>query len=263
MKIGLYILIVLLTTSFIRNVPLKEKTILVIVAHPDDENMGGPVYAKYARLNYRVQFMIATDGKFGTRVTNIPEGDSLGNLGKLESICACKKLGVDTPIFLSLERLDTKIGTRAYLNDHKKLLAELKKYIEAIQPDILITFGPDGEYGHSEHIVVGATITELLLREGWVDKYPLYFIGWRKDQVTDNDELSYVDNRYLDYEIDYSVEDEKKSIEASKCYVTQFTQKELQDEEEGRLKDPLNMIPFRKFRVFEKGKVKHDFFPRE
>jgi LmbE family N-acetylglucosaminyl deacetylase len=99
MKVSFLLSIILVTTSFQNNIQPKEKTILVIVAHPDDENMGGAVFAKYARLNYRVKVVIATDGKEGTRVTNIPAGDSLGKLRRSESICACEKLGIDPPIF--------------------------------------------------------------------------------------------------------------------------------------------------------------------
>ena len=237
----------------------KQKTILVIVAHPDDENMGGEILAKYARLNYKIQVIIATDGKDGVRVTKIPAGDSLGRLRQLESKCACEKLGIDPPLFLSLDRMDTKIGVRAYLNAHKKFLGELKKHIERIQPDMMITFGPDGEYGHSEHIVVGAAVTELLLREGWVEKYPLYFMVSTKEQVEDDADLSYVDKKYLEYAISFSDEDEKKSIEAAKCYVTQFTVEELREEEERKTKDLQNIVYYRRFKVVEKQKAKNDF----
>src|SRR5687767_15067955 len=87
----------------------KKKTILFIGAHPDDETAISEVLNKYARMGNRVFVIIATDGKDGTRVTNIPAGDSLGNLRKKETICACKTLGLESPIFLGIERLDTKI----------------------------------------------------------------------------------------------------------------------------------------------------------
>ncbi|MBK8415121.1 MAG: hypothetical protein IPL22_11940 [Bacteroidetes bacterium] len=58
-------------------------------------------------------------------------------------------------------------------------MTKLKKHIELLQPDVLITFGPDGEYGHSEHIVTSAVVQEVLLREGWVEKYPLFFLHSR------------------------------------------------------------------------------------
>lgn len=66
-----------------------SRTITGIFAHPDDENMIGAVLARLAREGNRVFVIIATDGKYGTRVTNIPEGDSLGAIRQQESICAC------------------------------------------------------------------------------------------------------------------------------------------------------------------------------
>lgn len=237
----------------------KPKTIIGIFAHPDDENMTGGVLAKLAREGNKVYVIIATDGKYGTRVTKIPEGDSLGTIRQQESVCACKILGIQPPIFLSLDRLDTKNGVRPYLDNHKRLLAELKNYIDSLKPNMLITFGPDGEYGHSEHIVVGAAVTELLLKEGWVEKYPLYFLAWSKAQVTDNDDLGFVADKYLDVEISYSEEDEKKSLEAEKCYVTQKTDEEIKELIELQTKDTTNKVPFRKFYLPPKRKLKKTF----
>ena len=133
MKIIFLLFIVLITTSFSHPGRPKEKTILVIVAHPDDENMAGGILAKYARMNYRVQVVIATDGREGTRVTKIPAGDSLANLRKLESICACEKLGINKPIYLSFDRLDTKLGAPQLMQDKKAILGNsglLNSYME-------------------------------------------------------------------------------------------------------------------------------------
>lgn len=242
--------------SFSQHTP---RTILAIFAHHDDENMIGPVLAKYAAQGTRVYVLIATTGKYGNRVTKIPEGDSLAAVSKQETICACKLLGVEPPIDLYLDRLDIKINVRNYLTNHKKLRDELKTQIQALKPDLLITFGPDGEYGHSEHIVVGATVTELLLREGWVEQYPLYYAAWKKQQVSDNDDLSYVADKYIDVEIRYSEEEERKSIEAGKCYLSQYTQKEMEESIELMIKDSSNITPFRKFTAGPVKKVKQSF----
>jgi LmbE family N-acetylglucosaminyl deacetylase len=244
-------------TSFSQVKP--GKTILGIFAHPDDENMIGSVFSKYAREGNKVYVIIATDGKYGTRVTKIPEGDSLGAIREQETICACKNLAIEPPIFLALDRLDTKNGVRSYLNNHKKFLSELKIYIDSLKPDVLITFGPDGEYGHSEHIVVGASVTELLLKEGLVDKYPLYFLAWRKQQVTDDDDLSYVADEYLDVEITFSEEDKQKYFEAYKCYTTQFTNEEIKEAIDKQKTDPVNKVTFRRFFLPPRKKLKTSF----
>jgi len=230
----------------------KNKTIIGIFPHPDDENMIGHVLAKYARLGHRVYVIIATDGKDGTRVTTIPAGDSLGKLRQQESICACEKLGINPPVFLHFARLDTKYGVRPYLNAHKQLRDSLKKYIQQLKPDVLISFGPDGEYGHSEHIVTGATLVDLLLREGWVDKYPLFFPADKKEDVLPGDENSYVDEQYMNAAVTYTREDELKLFEAAKCYVTQTTAAEIQELIENVSADTTKTKYFRRFTV-QKG----------
>ena len=47
----------------------NKKNLLAIFAHPDDESAIGEVLVKYAKLGHKVQVIIATDGKDGTRVT--------------------------------------------------------------------------------------------------------------------------------------------------------------------------------------------------
>lgn len=234
----------------------NKRTILFVGAHPDDETAISEVLHKYARLGNKVFVIIATDGKDGTRVTKIPAGDSLGTLRKAESVCGCKSLGVEPPIFLSIERLDTKIGTGKYFKEHQRFMDSLKVRIPLIKPDVIITAGPDGDTHHSEHIVVGATVTELLLAEGWVEKYPLYHFAWKKG-VESVDPGSYMDDQYVNVKVSYTAEDERKAIEALHCYVTQYTPEEFKEEIDRKLKDTANTIYFRKF-VVMKG-LKNDF----
>lgn len=235
---------------------LNKRTILFVGAHPDDETAIGEVLSKYARLGNRVYVIIATDGKDGTRVTKIPAGDSLGALRRGESVCGCKILGLEPPIYLGIERLDTRIGTGKYFKEHQRFMDSLQVRIPVINPDVIITAGPDGDTHHSEHIVVGATVTELLLAQGWVEKYPLYHFAWRKGDIS-VDPGSYVDEQYYNVKIDYSTEDQSKAIEAFHCYVTQYTPEELKEESERKLKDPDNFIYFRRF-VVKKG-LQRDF----
>src|SRR4030095_13966412 len=233
----------------------KKKTILFIGAHPDDETAISEVLNKYARLGNKVFVIIATDGKDGTRVTKIPAGDSLGNIRKAESACGCKTLGLELPIFLGIARLDTKIGVGNYFKAHQQLLDSLKIKIPFINPDIIITAGPDGDTHHSEHIVIGAAVTELLLAQGWVEKYPLYHFAWKKGAES-VDDLAYMDEQYFNVKVTYTPRDESKAIEALHCYVTQYTSEEFKEEAERKLKDTANTIYFRRF-VVKKG-LKND-----
>ena len=233
-----------------------QKTLLAIFPHPDDEAAIAEVLIKYARLDYKVQIIIATDGKGGTRVTKIPEGDSLGNLRKDETRCACKIMGIEEPIFLGVERLDTKIGVGKYFREHKKLLELLKVKIDSLKPNFILTFGPDGDTHHAEHIVTGAAVTELLLKEGWVDKYPLYYVAWTKE-LGEKTDLGYVNEKYFNVKINYSQGEENKALEIMPCYKTQFLPGEMVKDREKKINDSFNFIHFRRFAV-AKG-LKYEF----
>ncbi len=224
----------------------KKKTLLAVFPHPDDEAAIAEVLIKYEEMGYHVQLIIATDGKDGTRVTKIPAGDSLGTIRKNETRCACKIMGVAEPIFLGIDRLDTRIGVGKYFAEHKRFLELLKEKIAAIDPDFILTFGPDGDTHHAEHIVTGSAVTELLLREGWVEKYPLYYLAWTKEQGNMFD-LGYVNDQYFNVKIEYTQEHENKALKIMPCYVTQYTSEEMKEDREKKLKDKNHVLHFRRF----------------
>ncbi len=90
----------LLTMLFSLAQSPKQKTLLAIFPHPDDEGAIGSAVAKYAKT-HKVYIIIATDGRYGVREhARIPEGDSLAVVRKKEMECACGKLGVQPPILL-------------------------------------------------------------------------------------------------------------------------------------------------------------------
>ena len=55
----------------------KEKTLLAVFAHPDDESTVGPVLAKYVREGATVHLVIATDGRLGVNDFNGMEAGCL------------------------------------------------------------------------------------------------------------------------------------------------------------------------------------------
>jgi len=242
------LLVFTLCTSFYVNKKIGQKTMLVVVAHPDDEMAIAEVLVKFNRQGFKVILMIATDGKYGTRVTRIPEGDSLAKIRREESICSSKKMGIEHPIFLSIDRLDTKNGVRNYFNAQKQLRDSLIKRIPSINPDFIITFGPDGDSHHAEHIVVGSAVTEILLQKGWVDKYPLYYIAYTNSS-SGLEELGFMDPKYINVEISYSQEEELIGLEANKCFVSQQTVAEMEEDRASKLRDTVNKTLFRKFAV--------------
>jgi len=250
------LLIVLpLITSFNLNKNSPPKTFLFVLAHPDDEMAVAEVLVKLSREGHKVILISATDGKYYTIDSKIPEGDSLASVRRGECKCSSLKLGIDHPIFFGIDRLDTKNGVRNYFNSHKQLRDSLTQRIPTIDPDFIITFGPDGDTHHAEHIVVGAAVTEVLLQHNWVQKYPLYYIAWTKDNSPPDAGLGLIDPKYINVEIRYTQEEELIGLEANKCFKSQFTASEFEDDRKRKISDTTNRAYFRKFSVML-GKTK-------
>jgi N-acetylglucosamine malate deacetylase 2 len=223
------------------------KVILLIFAHPDDETSIGAMMAKYARQN-KVVYLIATDGRYGARINKLPP-DSLIKIRKAECECSGKALGVNPPIMLGFhDGFGIRTGIGEYFKQTRALKKILKSKIEQINPDIIITFGPDGDSGHSDHRIIGDITTEIILREGWADKFPVYYLGWTKEQAAKFglEELNYVDRKYFNVSISFSQEDENKYFESIRCYKSQTTNNEMEEWINADLKDSANVLYFRK-----------------
>ena len=238
-----------LFSSFNLNKSNRQKTVLVVLAHPDDEMSVAEVLVQFSKKGQKVVLIIATDGKYYTQDPNLHEGDSLASVRRAECRCSSDILGIDHPIFFGIDRLDTKIGVRNYFNCHKQFRDSLAKRIPDINPDFIITFGPDGDTHHAEHLVVGGAVTEVLLQNDWVEKYPLYYIAWTKDNSPPEAGLGIIDPKYINVEISYSQEEELTGLEANQCFKSQFTTADFEEDRKIKLSDTTNKAYFRRFSV--------------
>lgn len=239
----------------------KSKVIVVILAHPDDEGAIPQVLAKYGRDN-KVYLIIATDGRYGVREhAGIPAGDSLAQVRKKESECACKILGIQPPIFLGLpDGLGIETGVGEFFKQTTALAQMLKENIQQLNPDLIITFGPDGDTGHSDHRHIGAITTQVLLKEGWVEKYPLYYVAWmQKDsdklKAATGFGLNTVHSKYYNVQIKYSEQDEDKGLASMDCYLSQSTEEERKKWREVEKAEKENILFFRRLAVSNERKT--------
>jgi N-acetyl-1-D-myo-inositol-2-amino-2-deoxy-alpha-D-glucopyranoside deacetylase len=144
-----------------------SKTLLVVLAHPDDEAFGtGGTLAYYAAHGVNVHLICATKGESG-KVTDPSLGEvkDVGKLREGELQEACKALGIHAPIFLGykdsgrLERTQHD-NTQALMNtDELAVEQKILEHMAVIQPDIMLTFDPHGVYGHIDHIKIHRAAT--------------------------------------------------------------------------------------------------------
>ncbi len=128
---------------------MKTLKLLAIFAHPDDESMGmGATLAKYAAESVDTHLISATRGErgwFGSEEQN-PGLSALGQMREGELRRAIATLGMKEVHFL--DYIDGDLD-RA---DPAEAIVKIVTHIRTIRPQVIVTFPPDGNYGHPDHI---------------------------------------------------------------------------------------------------------------
>jgi LmbE family N-acetylglucosaminyl deacetylase len=130
-------------------------TILSIWAHPDDESYAcAGLMAAAARAGQRVVCVTATRGEQGsTDPGRWPPGAPLADVRTAELAACLAELGITEHHWL-----DYPDGGCADVDDAEPI-ARLREIVQAVQPDTVLTFGPDGGTFHPDHITVSEWAT--------------------------------------------------------------------------------------------------------
>src|SRR6188472_574912 len=140
-------------------------TLMAVLAHPDDESLGfGGTLAKYAALGVEVHLVTATRGDAG-RYRGIrpgapghPGGPALGELRVSELRAAAAALGIR-----DVSVLDYPDG-RLDAVDPQHAVAAIAGHVRRVRPQVVLTFGPEGAYGHPDHIAISQFTTAAIVR---------------------------------------------------------------------------------------------------
>ncbi|MBI2919198.1 MAG: PIG-L family deacetylase [Chloroflexi bacterium] len=149
----------------------KRGPLLAVFAHPDDESFAaGGTLACYAAQGVPVYLVCATRGEVGEisdPILATPE--TLGQVREGELRDACRVLGVHAPLFLGY-RDSGMAGTAD--NNHVSSLNQAKpedvttrllELLQQLQPQVVVTFDPNGGYGHPDHVAVHRHTTAAFL----------------------------------------------------------------------------------------------------
>jgi LmbE family N-acetylglucosaminyl deacetylase len=142
--------------------------LLAVFAHPDDEVFcAGGTLASYAASDAEIMVVSATRGEAGQiRDAKLATRRTLGQVRAQELQQACAHLGVQQA--RCLDYGDGQLQTA----DPQRLTAELTGIIRTFRPDIVITFGPDGAYGHPDHVAISAITTQAFTDAGDPRQWP-------------------------------------------------------------------------------------------
>jgi len=134
--------------------------LLCVGAHPDDETLGmGGTLAKYAAEGVRTFVLTATHGErgwFGAPEA-YPGPRELGRMRERELRAAARELGV-TEVAL-LDYVDGELDGA----DAREATGLIAEHIRRVRPQVVITFGHDGLYGHPDHIAISQLTTAAVV----------------------------------------------------------------------------------------------------
>jgi LmbE family N-acetylglucosaminyl deacetylase len=146
----------------------KKLTLMAIFAHPDDEAFGtGGTLAKYAHEGVEVHLVTATLGEVG-RIANpaIVIDQPLSVVREQELRRACENYGITQLHLLGYMDGQTTIVPQS------QAVYRVVRLIRRLKPQVLLSFGPEGIYGHYDHLAVHRWATAAVQLSGEAERWP-------------------------------------------------------------------------------------------
>jgi N-acetyl-1-D-myo-inositol-2-amino-2-deoxy-alpha-D-glucopyranoside deacetylase len=152
--------------------------LLFVHAHPDDETLtNGATIAHYTARGAQVHVVTCTLGEEGEVIGErwaqlaVDHADQLGGYRIGELTAALQALGVGAPIFLGGAgrwRDSGMAGTAARRQlrfidaDESEAVGALVTLVRRLRPHVVVTYDPNGGYGHPDHIHAHRVTTAAL-----------------------------------------------------------------------------------------------------
>jgi N-acetyl-1-D-myo-inositol-2-amino-2-deoxy-alpha-D-glucopyranoside deacetylase len=156
--------------------------LLFVHAHPDDESItNGVTIAHYVARGAQVQVVTCTLGEEGEVIGDqwaqlaVDHADQLGGYRIGELTAALRALGVNGPTYLGGPgrwRDSGMVGTeprgrqRFADADQREAVGALVDIIRTLRPHVVVTYDPNGGYGHPDHIQTHVVTTAAVAAAG-------------------------------------------------------------------------------------------------
>ncbi len=167
---------------------MSQLKLLAVLAHPDDESLGlGGTLAKYAAEGIETYLITATRGERGRYFDADPRPapELVGRTREAELRAAVRELQVKELHFLDYVDKDLDQAEPA------EVIGKIVAHLRRIRPQIVVTFGPEGAYGHPDHIAISQFTMAAVVAAADPDYYgpvatpgeahrvtKLYYMAW-------------------------------------------------------------------------------------
>jgi LmbE family N-acetylglucosaminyl deacetylase len=138
----------------------QKLRLMAVLAHPDDESLGfGGTLAWYSAEGVETYLVTATRGERGRFFSpdQTAEPAEVGRVREAELRAAAAVLGIREVCILgypdgAVDQVDAATA-----------IAAIVRHIRRIRPHVVVTFGPDGAYGHPDHIAISQFTTAAIV----------------------------------------------------------------------------------------------------
>jgi LmbE family N-acetylglucosaminyl deacetylase len=128
-------------------------SLATILAHPDDETFGvGGTLIRYVKEGVKVHSLCLTEGEqgwAGPKDAPIVPREQVGPTRAKELAEAGRRMGL-----ASVTCLKYPDGGLAGVKE-SLVVNDIVRWLRTVRPDVTIIWGPDGGYGHPDHIAAG------------------------------------------------------------------------------------------------------------
>lgn len=149
----------------------EKLTLLAVFAHPEDESFGpAGTLAKYANEGVQVSLAMATRESATALIeSKTLQVEEVAERAR-DRMCSCRTSGVRRVCVL-----DTRPGELATLNP-RMIEGQFVRLIREIQPQVIVTFGPEGLLnGDDDNQVVSRAVTAAFRDAGDLSKFEQHF----------------------------------------------------------------------------------------
>jgi N-acetyl-1-D-myo-inositol-2-amino-2-deoxy-alpha-D-glucopyranoside deacetylase len=159
--------------------------LLFVHAHPDDESLSnGATLAHYAALGAQVRVVTCTLGEEGEVIGDrwaelaVDRADQLGGYRIGELTAALRALGAGAPTYLGgagrwrdsgMPDTPKRRRQRFIDADECEAVGALVAIIREQRPHVVVTYDPNGGYGHPDHVHAHAVTTAAVAQAGTAD----------------------------------------------------------------------------------------------
>jgi len=128
---------------------VERRCLLGVFAHPDDEIGMAGAFRRYHDEGVMTALVCATRGEVG-EISDpaLATPETLGQVREQELRAACRIMGVEELSFL--DYVDGQLADA----DTLEAVGRIVRHIRRLRPQVVVTFGPNGGYGHRDHIAI-------------------------------------------------------------------------------------------------------------